>query len=284
MRIKKTDKVGTIHELAVQLANIAQQENINPVTIKDRNTYKKIFEKYDLFPKNSSQSKKNEIISKLRLLNFKLDEIIEQKEILNSVIQYNKLIEKERIKIEKEIRSGKDVKNNDLRLRNIEPVEINIPRDIRNNLKIYNKSVKLFKYNVDPIKNKIKFYSGQNYNFLIKDGFSKPYEISYDELQKIRKEGNVVDFILKKFKNSVDKAFEKDKLKYSRKEPQKWKAKQKVYKKIYKVIEHNEQIANNKKYNKKLVSKDSSGKIEKNNSEYPVLMDIYDEVIETYIP
>lgn len=284
MRIRKTDKLGTIHEIAVQLANLAQLDVMNPKTTQEKSFYRKKFEKFNLFQKNISNAKKREIISSLKISNFKEDEILHYQGVLKSVNEFNKIIEEKREQIEEDIRAGINVRKNDQRLRNLEPVEIDIPRSIRSDLRIVHKAVRLKKYDSETVKNKIKYFSGQDYDFLIKDRFNKPYLIPYSKLQKLRRDGNVVKFLLEKFREGIDGAYERDKKRYSKKEAKKWAQKKKVYAKLYKVIEHNIQIATNKKYNKKLVSRDEENKMVKNNSEYPVLMDIFDEMIEIYIP
>lgn len=284
MRIRKTDRLGTIHEIAIQLANIAELDNINPVATKDKNEYVKLLDKYKMFPKDATRKQKIEIVSKLKLMNFNESEIMEQQDILKAINTYNRIVDKKRREVENEILAGKNVKKNDLILKNVEKVEINIPRPIRNHLKIYEKAVKLKKFSTIATKNRINYYSGLNYKFLIKDGFSKPYYIDYDKLQKIRRDGNVVVYLLGNFESSVNVAYEKDRLLLEKSDKKRWQVKQRVYNKILKVIAHNKEIATNKKYNKKLVTKDKDGKIIKDNSEYPVLMDILDELIDLYIP
>jgi len=284
MRIRKTDRLGTIHEIAIQLANIAELDNVNPSTTKDKNEYVKLLDKFKLFKKNATPKQKRDIVSKLKLMNFNENEIQDQQDILKSINTYNRLIDKKRKEVEDEILAGKNVKKNDLILKNIDKVEINIPRPIRNNLKIYDKAVKLKKYSTVATKNRINYYSGLNYKFLIKDGFSKPYYLDYDKVQEIRRNGNIILFLLGNFEKSVNEAYEKDRLLLEKNDKKKWLIKQRVYNKVLKVINHNKEIAANKKYNKKLVTRDKDGKIVKDNSEYPVLMDITDELIDLYIP
>jgi len=285
MRIRKKDIIGTIHDLPIQLANMAELDSINPDTVKSKNQYKKILEKFKIFPKNASEKDKKEIISKLKLMNFNENEIAEQQRILKSINSYNRLIDKKRIEIENEVKSGKNVKNNMLALKSINKVQIDIPRNIRNDLRVYEKEVKLNKFSTKLTKNRIKYYAGLNYEFIIKDGFSKPYYISYDKVQKIRREGNIVEYLLNNFKNSVISYYEKDKKLYSKSEPKKWEAKKKVYNKILnEVLQHNLEITTNKKYNKAFVKRDKYGKISKDDSEIPILMEITDELIDLYIP
>lgn len=285
MRIRKKDIIGTIHDLQIQLANMAELDNINPDTTKSKNEYKKALEKFKLFPKNSSEKDKKQIISKLKLMNFNESEIVEQQKILKSINSYNRLINKKIIEIENEVRSGKNVKKNMLILKLIDKVEIEIPRNIRSDLRIYEKQVKLNKISTKSTKNRIRYYAGLNYEFLIKDGFSKNYYINYEKVQKIRREGNIVEYLLNIFKNSVISYYEKDKKLYSKSEPKKWEAKKKIYNKILnEVLQHNLEIATNKKYNKPFVKRDKDGKISKEDSEIPILMEITDELIDLYIP
>ena len=62
MRIKKKDILGTIHDLPIQLANIAELDSINPDTTKTKNQYKKLLEKYKLFPAKVTEKQKKEIV------------------------------------------------------------------------------------------------------------------------------------------------------------------------------------------------------------------------------
>jgi len=284
MKIRKTDKLGTIHELAVQLANIAELDKINPVSTKEKNSYVKLLEKYKVFKSNLTLKEKKDIVAKLKLMNFNENEIEEQQNILRAINSYNRIVDKKKREIEIEIRSGKNVKKNDLIYKGIDKVELNIPRNIRGTLKIYEKAVKLKKYSTVSTKNRINYYSGLNYRFMIKDGFSRPYYMDYDKIQKIRREGNIVTFLLNNYEESVKVAYEKDRLLLEKSDRKRWLAKQRVYNKILKVIEHNRNISENKKYNKKLLTRDKNGKIVKDNSEYPVLMNIVDELIDLYIP
>lgn len=284
MEINDKEKQGTIHELPTQLVALTYLEKLNPKTTKARSVYTKKFEQYGLFPKNASAKEKREIIDNIITINFKEDEIVYYIKQLDLIKKYNRIIDKTRRKVENEILAGKDVKKNNEIIHNSEKIEVEIPRPIREALGVRTKSIRLIKYRTDDIRNKIKFYSGQPYYFLVKDGFTKPYLISYKELQKIRKQGNVVKYILDKFKLSVDKAWESAKRKYAKSKPETWKAKQIGYKKIYKVIEHNLEVATNKKYNKKLIHTDKEGKIIRNNSEYPVMLDMMREEIEISIP
>lgn len=283
MRIRKRDIQNTIHELSIQLANIAQMDNVNPVSIKDKNEYVKIFDKYKLFPENINRKQKLEIVSKLKLINFNEAYLKDEIEQLNAIKKFNTIINRKRIKLENEVRAGKNVKANMLILNNIEPIEVQIPKDIRSVLRIQEKRIKLNKISTKETKNRIKYYSGQNYDFLIKDNFNKPYYISYNELQELRKKDKVVEFVLNKLKIAVKAFYDKDKKALALSDKKKWSAKQKVYDKIFKVLEHNTQIATNKHYNKKFVTRDEKGNIVKSESEYPINMDITGELIELYL-
>jgi hypothetical protein len=285
MRINKKDRIGTIHDLPIQLANMAEMDEINPVSIKDKNEYIKILEKYNIFKKNLTLKEKKKIVSSLKVMNFNEKEIEYQKRTLKQITSYNRIIDKKRIEIENEIRSGKNVKVNDLILKNVEPVEVEIPRDIRINLRIHEKSVLLRKIKTSYTKNRINYYSGLNYNFLIKDGFNKPYFISYDKLQSKRRDGTVVEFLLENFKNGVIISYQKDKKALSESDKKKWAAKKLVYDKIVnEVLDHNIKIATNKEYNEPFVKRDKDGKISKRDSKIPILMDITGELIDLYIP
>ena len=285
MKVGKKEIQGTIHELPIKLANMAETDSINPVSIKDKQNYLKLLDSYKLFGKNKTQKQKLEIVSKLKVLNFNESFLIDEIKELKAVNSYNRIIRKKQIEIEDQIRAGKNVKENELIRKGIERVEVNIPKDIRQILGVHEKRIKLRTKGTRVIKNKIRYYAGLNYKFLIQDNFNKRYFISYDKLQKIRRDGNVVEYLLNIFKNGVLDAYNQDKINLSQSDKQKWAKKQKVYAKIFdEVIEHNLQIATNKKYNKKFVKRDKNGKISKEDSEIPILMEITGELIELYIP
>jgi hypothetical protein len=283
MRIRKKDLQNTVHELSIQLSNIAQMDNINPVKIKEKNNYVKLLDKYKLFTKDLSKKRKLEIVSKLKLMNFNEAFLIEEIEILKAIKKFNSIINKKTIEIQDLVRAGKDVKINELIRKGVEPVEVKLPKDVRERLRIQEKKIKLIKTDTIETSNRIKYYSGQDYKFLIKDGFSEPYYISYDKLQKLRKEDKVVEFVLNKLESSVRDIYNKDKKIISQSEKKKWSAKLKVYDKLFKVLNHNIQIATNKQYNKKFVTRDEEGNIIKSDSEYPINMEMTGELIELYI-
>lgn len=286
----KKEKQGTIHELEYRLAEIEQAREHKPHTKNQIAKYIKDFNRLKLFPKNADKKKKTEIIKNIAIINFDENSIIENQIKLKSLLAYNRLVEKEKIKLENQIKSGKNVKQNDKILKLQERIEINIPQGIRNDLGIHDKAIRLVKYSPHNYKNKIKYNSGQDYDFLVKNGFGKPIFIPYDKLQEIRKNNNVVEYLLKQFEKDVLYYYDKDKRELSKsKKPgdkQKWKAKKKAYDKILnEVIVHNMEIATNKKYNKPFVKRDSKGNInKKKDSEIPVFMKIYDELIDLFIP
>lgn len=279
------EKKGTIHDIEAQLAHMAEFDKMNPKTKKDIDNYIRIFTELKLFTPSVSRSrkKKEAIVKKIKVMNFSEERIIREQGILKSITNFNAIINRQKRKYENLILARKDVKKNDDILNGREKVEVKLPLKVRTDLKIHEKAIRLQKFSSVATTNRIKFYSGQDYMFMIKDGFNRPSFISYDELQKIREEGNVVEWLIKKFIIDVDSAYDRDRRKYF-KDKKKWKSKEKVYKKIYKVLKHNLQIATNQKYNKQLVEKDDKGKVLKNNHEYPVMMDIFAEMIELYIP
>ena len=194
MNVPKKEKPGTIFDLPILLANIAQQENVNPVSKKDKQTYIKFLEKYKMFKSKASQKEKNEIVSKLKVVNIDENQLARGKRILKSVLAYNRIIDKKLIEVENEIRSGKNVKVNELIRKKVEKVEIDIPRNIRTDLNVQDKAVILQKFDAKEVKNDINFYSGLKFSFRIKDGFNRPYYVPYETLQKKRIDGNVVEF------------------------------------------------------------------------------------------
>lgn len=279
------EKKGTIHEIEAQLANLAEFDSMNPKTRDDIDDYIRIYSELKLFTPTQLKDKKkrDKLIKSIRVMNFSEDRIKREQGILKSINNFNKIIARQKLKIEKLIRAKKDVKKNDDILRGREKIEVKLPLKVRTDLKIHEKNIRLQTFSTIATANRIKFYSGQDYMFMVKDGFGKPFFISYDELQKIRIEGNVIEWLLKKFKSDVDDAYQRDKKRYF-KDKKKWKSKEKVYNKIFKVLKHNLEIATNKKYNKKLVEKNEKGEIKKDTSEYPVFMEIFAEMIELYIP
>lgn len=284
MRIKKTDKIGTIHELPIVLVNLSELNKIKPKTSKQKNEYLKMFDKYKLFKSNLLIKDKNTIISNLNVINFNISEIEEQKSILSSINSFNRLINKKIIEVEENIRAGINVKENVKILKKEIGLEFDIPKNIRRTLRITNKSVFLIKYNTRQTENRIKFYSGQNYSFLIKDSFNSPYFMDYNSMQDLRKKDKSVYQLLLNMSVGLTNILNKDKKELSKKEPKKWKIKNNIYSKILKVINHNIEVATNRKYNKNLVTKDNNKKIVKINGEYPILMNVFDELIDLYIP
>lgn len=280
----KKEKQGTVHDIDNQLAASEQFDESKPRTAKQITKLVKDFERLKLFPRGATKKKKEDIIKSVSLTRFDEEEIEQQLQKIKSVEKLNRIIEKERRKKENEIRSRKNVRENDLVLKGKERAEVEIPRSIRDDLGIQEKAIYLYKRNSDQFKNKLKYYSGQDYNFVVKTGFQKPFTVPEKELQEKRKEGNTSAFLLNEFEKRVKETYDRDKKALQTKNKKKWKAKEKVYSKIFKVIEHNKKIATNKKYNKKLVTREEGGAMSKNNSEYPVMMEILDELIDLYIP
>jgi len=287
----KREKQGTIHELESQLADIEMMDEYHPHTKKQIIKYRKIFNDLGLFPKGADLKKKNEIISRLKITNFDEDKIVETQKQLKAIEGYNRAIERERRKLEDEASAGKNMVKNEkiLKKGSQERVAVNISDKIRGELKIYDKELKLSKYTLEPQKNKIKYYSGQDYNFVIRNGFGRALVISYNKLQKIRKEENVIEYVLKQFERDVEDTYKKDEAKLekskNKEDRQKWKHKKKVYKKILnEVIDHNMQIATNKKYNKPFQILDDEGDVVNKDSRIPVLMEIEEENIRLFIP
>lgn len=282
-KLKKTDIKGTVHDLQNQLVNLSQLDTVNPKTTAQKNKFRKLFNKYKLFHKNLSEKSKKEIITNLKVMNFDEKEIVHQLEVLKAIEKVNRIINKKRREVEDEIYSGKNVKRNDLILKQKEKVEINIPKDVRNILNIRDKAIKLRTYSTNTTRNRLDYYSGQNYKFVLKTGFGSPLFIDYNELQRIRKTGNVVAFVLEKFRENVERIYAIDKSKFFKKKKE-WKQKQKIFDKIFKAIDHNLAIATDSTYRKKLVKRKKNGQIEKEEGEYPIQMKIFDELIDVYIP
>lgn len=283
----KKEERGTIHELDSRLAEVAQNEEAKPHTKKQIADKIKEFNALKLFPAKADRKKKEEIVKNLKLNNYNEQEIITQLELLKITQNFNRLIERNKIKIEDEIRgarkSGKNISKLEKIYKGFEEIEISIPKDMRIALNIHKKRIRLIHKGTDEIRNRIKYYSGQEYSFLVKDGFSRPTLIPEEELQKINQEGNVTAYMLDKFRKDVDNTYDKEQRKFSKSDPEKWKLKQKVFKKIYKALDHNLKIATGQKYNKKLVQRDDEGNIIKDQSEYPVSLKILDEQIIMYI-
>lgn len=285
MKLKKTDTKGTIHDLPNQLANLAAIDKINPKTAVQKAKYRKIFNKYKLFHKNVKETTKKEIINNLKVVNFDETKIRKNIEMISAIEKYNRIINKKRIEIENEVRRGKNVKNNMLLLENKSKVELSIPRGIRVALDISEKAVKLRPRSVLFIRNRLDYVSGQDYKFVIKTGFGNPYLVPYSELQKKRKSGNVVEYLINLFKQDVLETYEKDRNQFAKKDPKEWKKKKKIYDKILEeVLEHNLSIATNKQYNKPFIKRNKDGSISEKDSEIPLFMEIFSEILNLYIP
>lgn len=183
-KVTKKQRQGTIHDLEAQLANIEMLEENRPSTPKEIAKYTKIYNELKLFPYGADKKKKKEIIKKINLSNWNENEIIETQRVLKALESYNRLIEKERRKVENEILSGKNVALNDKYLAGKERKEINVPDKIRRELKLYDKDIRLKPYYLQPQKNKLKYFSGQDYNFSISNGFARPLIISKNKLFK----------------------------------------------------------------------------------------------------
>lgn len=275
----KRDIKGTLHELDARLAEITEEGKEHPKGKKEIDNIIRIFNKHKLFPGKPSRAKKEEIVKKLKVNNINEQEVINQQEILKQTINFNRAIDRFKKKVETEIRSGKNVKKNEKILKGFEEVEIPISKDIRRALNIHKKRIFLRPKSTEDIRNRIKYYSGQDYSFLVIDRFSKPTLIPIKELEKLNQDGNISAWAINRFRDNVDATYEKEKKKFATKDPKKWKLKQKAFKKIYKVLDHNLQIATNKSYNKKLVQRDEEGKIVTDQSEYPIRLRIVAEMI-----
>lgn len=275
----KKEIKGTIHELDAQLAKTFDEEKEKPKSKKQIDSIIKTFNKLKLFPEKATKVKKEEIVKKLKINNFDEQEIINQQEILKQTINFNRAIDRFKKKIETDIRAGKNVRKNEKILKGFEEVEIPISNEIRRALNIHKKRIFLRPKSTEDIRNRIKYYSGQDYSFLIIDRFSKPTLIPEKELEKLNQDDNIIVWALNRFRENVDTTYEKEKRKFATKDPKKWKLKKKAFSKIYKVLDHNLQIATNKKYNKKLVQRDETGKIVTDQSEYPVRLRIVSEMI-----
>lgn len=285
MKPTRKERQGTIHDLESQIVNLEQIEEHHPHTKKQIAKYKKLFNEYGLFPKGANNKKKNEIISKLKIVNIDENKIIDNQKILKALESYNRLVDKETRRLKLESMSGKNMIKNEKILQRKEKIELNIPDRIRSDLKIFDKEVLLRKYYVKPFENKVKYYSGQDYNFVITNGFGKALIISDSKLKKLRKEKNIVEFLVNEFKKDVEASYEKDKQKYSKKERNTWKKKKYVYDKILnEVMEHNLKIARGEQYNKPFIKKDKKGNILKKDSEIPIFMKIFGENIKLFIP
>ena len=215
-----------------------------------------------------------------------LEEVKFLKQKLKALKQFNEIIDKKREEIEEYVRARVNVKiNNDI-LRNKKKVELNVPKNIRTLLSNDHQQLKLKEFYLKEIdeftyKNYINFHTGKKFDFILDTGFKK-HKISYDKLKEdsVLSEKNLINILLDIYKKDVDEGYENDKKTNTKQE---FKKKQNVYNKIYKVLEHNKNIASDKSYTRPLFSRNEKGDYIRSAGEYPMMFDIRDYVLEIWV-
>jgi hypothetical protein len=245
--MKKSEKLGTIHDAKNEILDFFQ--NID----KDR---------------------------------IDLEEVKILKQKLKSLKEFNEIIENKRIELEDYVKGGLNVKNNMAILKNDKKIELEIPKKLRTILSNDFQQLKLKEFYLRPIdefkyKNYINFYSGKKFDFILDTGFSK-HKIKFDDLKKdvVLTEKNFVKKLISKYKEDIDAAYEKDK---KTKNKQEFKKIEKVYEKIYKVIQHNENITSEKEYTKPLFERNEEGDYVRSGGEYPMMFELLDFIMNIYI-
>lgn len=245
--MKKSDKIGTIHDSKNEILDFFKSIDEKRVDLEEAN-------------------------------------ILKQK--LKALKEFNKIVEEKKIEIEDNIRARVNVKNNDDILRNRKKIELNIPKRIRSLLSNDYQQLKLKEFYLKPIdeftyKNYINFYTGKKFDFVVDTGFKK-HKISYDKLKEetVLTEKNFILKLIEDYKKDVQWAYDNDKKTKDKKE---FKKIEKVYAKIFKVIEHNINIASEKKYIKPLYQRNEQGDYVRSAGEYPMMFELLDFVMNIYI-
>lgn len=243
--MKKSEKLGTIHDAKNEILNFFQEEDETRI---DREEVK----------------------------------ILKQK--LKALKEFNKIIEEKTIDVEDNIRARVNVKINDEILKGKRKVELEIPKKLRTLLSNDYQQLKFKEFYLKPIdeftyQNYIKYYEGKKFDFVLNTGFSK-HKVKFDDLKKdtVLNEKNFVLKLIEIYEKDVDKAYEQDKnLKDFKK------TKKKVYDKIYKVIQHNKNITSSKEYKRPLFERNEEGDYIRSSGEYPVMFELLDFVMNIYI-
>lgn len=211
-----------------------------------------------------------------------------------ALLQFNKIIRKKRNALAREGASGKNMVKNDLFLKTKKPIEIDVSGEIREALvKIYPRIFKkkefyLNEIEYDYINNKIAYFSGKPYNFIIDTGFDKHY-IPSKEIKKevLLTKKNFASYLLDIFESDFRKALKFNKNK--RITGRELKNRNKVFDKIEAVIIHNRAIiSGTAKY---VIKKKKGGQkknavqnIDREEGKYPILFNLLDELLLLYIP
>lgn len=232
---------------------------------------------------------KNEILDffdKIDKDRIDLEEVKILKQKLKFLKEFNKIVENKRIELEEYVRGGLNVKNNNDVLRNKSKIELDIPKRLRVLLSNDYQQLKLKEFYLKPIdefnyKNYINYYSGKKFDFILDTGFSR-HKIKFEDLKKdaVLTERNFVLKLINQYKKDIDLAFKKDK---ETKTKQEFKKVEKVYEKIYKVIEHNKNITSEKEYTKPLFERNEEGDYVRSGGEYPMMFELLDFIMNIYI-
>lgn len=263
MAKKDLEKTGTVHDAKNELIRFYKNEQENRL--------------------NKSKAKEWEIVKK-------------------ALQKYNKVVKDERERLEDEVKSGKNVNKNMKILSGKEGViteQLDLPKvkmpdgslkKISTVLssKFYSFKLKersLKELNYEQINNKINYFSGKDFYFIVDTGFGK-VKVDSSEMKKLSKmsEENVSEFLVNKYKEVFESRIENDKKKISKEEQ---KRREFVYDKIRSSINHNLSVATNKQYKTPLAQRNKKGGYKrgsKKESLVPMLFKMLNEEIKIMIP
>ena len=204
-----------------------------------------------------------------------------------ALMAFNRAVRSKRKEFENNILAGKNVKDSDDYIRLRKKIVLDIKPWIRETLQ---NEYYMFKYNdfflkeIDyfRLNNKINYYSGKSFYFIIDCSFKK-YKATESKIKKMTKlsEENFALFLLEKYEEGFN---EQNKLDKSTLTKEQFKKRQKMYGKLDMVIAHNKAIASDEGYDNELYELDKSGNFIKKEGRYPMMFELRDEVMEIYIP
>ena len=216
-------------------------------------------------------------------------EVREWEAIKKALYAFNKIVRKKRIQLEEEASSGKNTKKNYEILQNKSSVELKVSKDIRETL--VNNYPRIFKQREFLLKeipygyatNKINYYSGKDFYFIIDSGFKKHF-VTKDEIkrQTVLTSKSFAAYLLNIFEKDFNESLTyKVSKNYSKKE---LKIRERVYDKIRNVIAYNREIIfgeATKLYEKKQGGQSANWRknIKRDDGKYPILFSLLEELI-----
>lgn len=211
-----------------------------------------------------------------------------------ALLQFNKIVRNKRNALAREGASGKNMKQNDLLLKNKKLIEIDVSGNVRQALdKIYprifkQKAFVLKEIPYGYINNKIDYFSGKPFDFIIDTGFSRHY-IPSKEIKKevLLTKKNFASYLLDIFEKDFKSSLKIGNLK--KRTAKEIKNRNKVFDKIEAVITHNRAIVSGTA--KYIIKKKKGGQrknetknIDREEGKYPILFNLLDELLLLYIP